>query len=88
MNGAAEQLQEVAHIAVVLSELQLFEKHKVSDLLWGYQPKFPYLIQRLLVHLKMLPTWGIYVGVITLFVFIFNVVGSIQLEVRGSVKKF
>jgi len=64
---SAKEVQTAAHLALVFSGLQLFEKHTVSELLWGYQPKFPSVIQYLLEELHMLPTWGIYVGVITLY---------------------
>lgn len=59
---SAKEVQTAAHLALVFSGLQLFEKHTVSELLWGYQPKFPSVIQYLLEELHMLPTWGIYVG--------------------------
>ena len=65
MRYSSKQLQSAASLAVKYSGLQLFEQHTVSELLWGYQPKFPSVIQYLLLELNMLPTWGIYVGVNT-----------------------
>jgi len=61
---SAKKLQTAARLAVEYAGLQLFEQHTVSQLLWGYQPKFPRLVEFLLKELNMLPTWGIYVGVI------------------------
>ena len=58
-------MQNVAGLALKYSNLRLFEKHTVAELLWGYQPKFPRIIHYLLKELDMLPTWGIYVGVNT-----------------------
>jgi len=56
-------LQRAAALAVKYSGLKLFEHHTVLELLWGYQPKFPYIVEHLLNDLGLIPTWGIYVGV-------------------------
>jgi len=61
----AKPLQDAVSLAVKYSGLKLFEQHTVSELLWGYQPKFPAVIQYFLTELNMVPIWGIYVGVIT-----------------------
>jgi len=51
--------------------MQLFEQHSVYQLLWGYQPKFPSVIQYLLKSIGMqVPTFGIYVGVISHFCYL------------------
>ena len=66
MRYTAPELKSLAALAVKYSGLKLFERHNVSQLLWGYQPKFPIVIESLLKKLNMIPTWGIFVGVITL----------------------
>jgi len=67
-----ERIQTIAGLALRFAGLQLFEQHTVSELLWGYHPKFPALIQHLLEELNLLPTWGIYVGVITISAAVFQ----------------
>jgi len=59
----SKDLQRAVSLAVEYAGMKLFEQHSVYQLLWGYQPKFPSVIQYLLTRLGMMPTWGIYVGV-------------------------